>query len=94
MSSVKRSTSQTGDNAHRQISSGNNRWVSEASLNTANFGSAVKIDNKTYLPLSKVDEDEDWQKKNTEDATTASELAPSNVKSNGVRLVPFRFNSF
>jgi hypothetical protein len=68
-------------------------WVSEASLNVAKLGSTVKIDDKTYLPLSKVDEDEDWRKKNSKkDETTASDLALSNVKSNGVRLVPFRFN--
>jgi hypothetical protein len=68
-------------------------WASEASINTANFGSIVKIDNKTYQPLSKVDEDEDWRKKNSKDATMASDLALPNVKSNGVGLVPFRFNS-
>jgi hypothetical protein len=68
--------------------------VSEAALNAANLGSTVKIDDKTYLPLSKVDEDEDWQKKNSkQDAMTASDLALSNVKSNGVGLVPFRFSS-
>lgn len=82
------------DTANQQIASNCNRWVSEASLNAANLGSIVKIDDKTYLPLSKVDEDEDWRKNNsTKDATTASDLALSNVKSNGLGLVPFRFNS-
>jgi len=94
VSSFKRSTSQTEDTPNRQIDSDTNMWVSEASINAANFGSTVKIDNKTYKPLSKVDEDEDWRKKNSKkDATTASDLALSNVKSNGVGLVPFRFNS-
>ena len=82
------------DTANRQIASNIKGWVSEASLNAVNLGSTVKIDEKTYLPLSKVDEDEDWRKKNSKkDATTASDLALSNVKSNGVGLVPFRFNS-
>jgi hypothetical protein len=82
------------DTANRQIASDFNRWMSEASLNAANLGSIVKIDDKTYQPLSKVDEDEDWRKKNSKkDATTASDLALSNVQSNGVELVPFRFIS-
>jgi len=93
MSSFKRSTLQIDDTANRQIASDINRWVSEAALNAAKLGSTVKIDDKTYLPLSKVDEDEDWRKKNSNDATTASDLALSNVKSNGVGLVPFIFNS-
>jgi len=93
VSSFKRGISQTEDAANRQIAS-DIRWVSEASLNAANRGSTVKIDDKIYLPLSKVDEDEDGRKKNSrEDATTASDLALSNVKSNGAGLVPIRFNS-
>jgi hypothetical protein len=82
------------DIANRQIASDVQKWVSEASLNAANRGSTIKIDDKTYLPLSKVDEDENWRKKNSkDDATTVSDLAVSNVKSNGIGLVPFRFNS-
>jgi len=88
VSSFKRSTSQTEDTPNRQIDSDIHMWVSEASINAANFGSTVRIDNKTYKPLSKVDEDEDWRKKNSKkDATTASDLALSNVKSNGVGLL-------
>jgi hypothetical protein len=67
--------------------------VSEATLNAAKLGSTVKIDDKTYLPLSKVDEDEDCRKNSKKYATTASDLAMANVKSNGVGFVPFRYNS-
>jgi len=87
-SSFKRGASQLEDNANRRRASDIHMWVSEASLNVAKLGSTVKIDDKTYLPLSKVDEDEDWRKKNSKkDETTASDLALSNVKSNGVRLL-------
>jgi len=88
ISSFKRGALQMEDTANRQIASNIKGWVSEASLNAANLGSTVKIDEKTYLPLSKVDEDEDGRKKNSKnDETTASDLALSNVKSNGVGLL-------
>jgi len=88
ISSFKRTTTQTEDTANRRRGSDIHMWVSEASLNAAKPGSTVKLDDKTYLPLSKVDEDEDRRNKNSKkDETTASDLAPSNVKSNGVRLL-------
>lgn len=88
ISSFKRGASQMEDTANRRRASDIHLWVSEASLNAAKLGSTVKIDDKTYLPLSKVDEDEDWRKNNSKkDETTASDLALSNVKSNGVRLL-------
>jgi len=88
ISSFKRSTSQPEDTANRQRASDIHRWVSEASsLNAAKLGSTVKIDDKTYLPLSKVDEDEDCRKNSKKDETTASDLPLSIVKSNGVRLL-------
>lgn len=95
MSSFKRSTSHMEENPNRHTASGINWWASEASLNTVNVGSNVRIDDKSYQPLSVVDEDEDRRKKKEakEDTKTASTLALSNVNSNGVGLVAFSFNS-
>jgi hypothetical protein len=83
------------ENPNRHTASGINWWASEASLNTVNVGSNVRIDDKSYQPLSVVDEDEDRRKKKEakEDTKTASTLALSNVNSNGVGLVAFSFNS-
>jgi len=82
------------DTANRRRTSDIHRWVSEASsLNSEKLGSTVKIDDKTYLPLSKVDEDEDCRNNSKKDETPVSDLSLSIVKSNGVRLVPFGFNS-
>jgi len=81
------------DTANRRRASEIDMWRSEASLNAAKLGSTVKTDDKTYLPLGKVDEDEDWRKNNSKkEEITASDLPLSNVKSNGVRSVPFSFN--
>ena len=89
---MKRSTLLMEDTANRQTAY-DLKWASDASLNTVNFGSSVKIDEKTYQLLSAVDEEEDRRKNSKNNETTASDLALSNVKSNGVGLVPFRFNS-
>jgi MFS family permease len=87
-SSFKRGTSQMEDTANRRRASEIDMWRSEASLNAAKLGSTVKTDDKTYLPLGKVDEDEDWRKNNSKkEEITASDLPLSNVKSNGVRIL-------
>jgi hypothetical protein len=69
----------------RQTASGMNWWASAASLDTANVGSNVKIDEKAYQLLKEVDEEEDRRKgEKNDDSKTASTLALSNVNSNGV----------
>jgi hypothetical protein len=84
------------DIANRQAACDLNWWASEVSLNTVNVGSNVKIDDKTYQPLSVVDEDEDRRKKEKakDDTKTDSALALSNVNSNRGGLVSFSLNSF
>lgn len=87
ISSIKRSTLLMEDITNRHTSYDVN-WASDASLNTVNLGSTVRIDDRTYQPLSAVDEEEDRRKNSSKyNATNASDLALSNVKSNGVGLL-------
>lgn len=64
----------------RQAASEMNWWASAASIDTANFGSSVKIDDKPYEPLREADEDDD--KRNKEKKISESDMP--NVNSNGI----------
>ncbi|XP_021913935.1 uncharacterized protein LOC110827025 [Zootermopsis nevadensis] len=83
MSSFKRSTTHVNDPNTRQAASEMNWWASAASLDTANFGSSVKIDDKPYEPLREADEDDD--KRNKEKKISESDMP--NVNSNGIGLM-------
>jgi hypothetical protein len=64
-----------------------NWWASAASLDTVNFGSSVKIDEKSYEPLREADEDDDKKNKEKigkESPKTMSTLDLPNVNSNGI----------
>jgi hypothetical protein len=64
-----------------------NWWASAASLDTANFGSSVRIDEKPYEPLREADEDDDQrnkEKKRKEDPKTVSTSDLPNINSNGI----------